>query len=316
MTEVLVKTAATPPKASKYDEKLHKQVLEYLKSGAVDQTRLAKAINMSPAAVSQYLKLCYAGNIENIEAGLRKYMVLARGLEKHRRIKLDFAQTSVADKIFDTAKMCQYNGEIGVCYGASGLGKTTAVKELYKTCSGVILVDPNENSTSRAILKQVADGVKLGFYDPMPEDFIANIVKKLKDSGYIIIVDEAENLKPEVFTTLRKIHDRCENTCGLLFIGTERLHYNLTRLQGEYNYVINRVGFKVQLNSLEMKDIEILVKQIYPTATPEIIACFEKECKNNARVLANTLLRVNDIMQSNNAELCPEMIAAARRKLY
>lgn len=309
MTEVLEKT--------KYDEKLHKQVLDYVKSGAVDQARLAKAINKSATAVSQYLNCCYAGNIENIEAELRKYMVLARGLEKHKRIKLNFANTSIAAKIFDTAKMCQYNGEIGVCYGASGLGKTTAVKELFKTCSGVILVDPNENSTSRAVLKQVADGVKLGFYDPMPEDFIANIVKKLKDSGYIIIVDEAENLKPEVFTTLRKIHDRCENTCGLLFIGTERLHYNLTRLQGEFNYVINRVGFKVQLNSLEMKDIEILVKQIYPTATPELISCFAKECNYNARVLSNTLMRVNDLLQSNNdLKLCAEVISAARRKLY
>lgn len=309
MTEVLEKT--------KYDEKLHKQVSDYLKSGAIDQTKLAKAINKSTATISQYLKQVYAGNVENIEADLRKFMVLVRGLEKHKRIKLDFAQTSVADKIFDTAKMCQYNGEIGVCYGSSGLGKTTAVKQLHKVCSGVILVDPNENTTSRALLKQVADGVKLGFYDPMPEDFIANIVKKLKDSGYIIIVDEAENLKPEVFTTLRKIHDRCENTCGLLFIGTERLHYNLTRLQGEYNYVINRVGFKVQLNALEMKDIEILVKQIYPTATPEIISCFAKECNHNARVLSNTLMRVNDLLQSNNdVELSPEIIAAARRKLY
>ena len=150
----------------------------------------------------------------------------------------------------------------------------------------------------------------------MPEDFIANIVKKLKDSGYIIIVDEAENLKPEVFTTLRKIHDRCENTCGLLFVGTERLHYNLTRLQGEYNYVINRVGFKVQLNALEIKDVEILVKQIYPDATDEIILCFAEECKYNARVLSNTLMRVNDLLQSNNVELCPDVIAAARRKLY
>ena len=316
MTEVLEKTAEMPQKTVKYDDDLHKKVSAYLKSGAIDQSKLAKAINRSATAISQYLKQTYPGNVENIEAELRKFMTLARGLEKHKRIKLNFAQTSVAYNIFDTAKMCQYNGEIGVCYGSSGLGKTTAVKQLFKECSGVILVDPNENSTPRAVLKQIADGIKLGFYDPMPEDFIANIVKKLKDSGYIIIVDEAENLKPEVFTTLRKIHDRCENTCGLLFVGTERLHYNLTRLQGEYNYVINRVGFKVQLNALEMKDIEILVKQIYPTATDEIISCFAEECKYNARVLSNTLMRVNDLLQSNDIELCPDVIAAARRKLY
>lgn len=317
MTEVLEKNAVgIAQKKANYDEDLYQKVSAHLKSGAIDQATLAKRIGKSAATISQYLNRSYPGNVENIEAELRKYMVLARGLEKHKRIKLNFAQTSIADKIFDTAKMCQYNGEIGVCYGASGLGKTTALKQLFKECSGIVLVDPDENSTPRAVLKQIADGIKLGYYDPMPEDFIANIVKKLKDSGYIIVVDEAENLKPEVFRTLRKIHDRCENTCGLLFVGTERLNINLSRLQGEFNYVINRVGFRVQLNSLELKDIEILVKQIFPTATAEIISCFAKESNNNARILSNTLMRVNDILQSNNVALNKDVIIAARRKLY
>ena len=67
---------------------------------------------------------------------------------------------------------------------------------------------------------------------------------------------------------------------------------------------------------LELKDIEILVKQIFPTATAEIISCFAKESNNNARILSNTLMRVNDILQSNNVALNKDVIIAARRKLY
>ena len=69
-----------------------------------------------------------------------------------------------------------------LCDGSSEIGKTTALEYLKKECTGVILVDSDEKATPRAILTQVADVIKLGYYDAMPEDFIANIVKKLRKS--------------------------------------------------------------------------------------------------------------------------------------
>lgn len=311
MTAVLEKETI-----KKFDEELIKQVKKHLESPEVDQSTVAKRVNKSPATLSQYLRGEYKGNVENLENDLRKYLKLVMAKKSHKRIKLKFEKTSVAQQILKIAQMCQYNGELALCYGSSGLGKTTALEYLKKEGSGIILVDPDENATPRATLKQVADGIKLGYYDAMPEDFIANIVKKLRKSEYLIVVDEAENLKPEVFRTLRKVHDRCNGSCGLLFIGTERLYANLARRKGEFDYVLNRVSLKFQLKPLTKEDVTLLVNQIFPDTSTELINVFANATGNNARILFNTLKRCKDITESNNVALDEDVIKEARGLLF
>lgn len=311
MTAVLEKETT-----KKNDEELLTQVKKYLETPDVDQSTLAKRINKSPATLSQYLKGEYKGNVENLESDLRKYLKLVTAKKGHKRLKLNFEKTSVAQKILQIAEMSQYNGELALVYGASGLGKTTALEYLKNECSGIILVDPDENATPRAILKQIADGLKLGFYDMLLEDFIANIVKKLKKSGYLIIVDEAENLKPDVFRTLRKIHDRCRESCGLLFVGTERLYGNLAKRRGEFDYVLTRVSLKYQLKPLNKDDVKLLVKQVFPDVTDELIKVFSDVTGCNARILFNTLKRSSNIVTNNNVELNADVIQEARGLLF
>lgn len=295
---------------------LLEKVKRHLETTDIDQSTLAKRINKSPAVISLYLKNNYSGDIESLEADLQKYLKRVSDKKGRTKLKLNFEHTTVAQKIFNIANMCQYNGEIALCYGSSGLGKTTALEYLKKEGSGIVLVDPDENATPRAILKQVADGIKLGYYDPMPEDFIANIVKKLKKSEYLIIVDEAENLKPDVFRTLRKIHDRCQGTCGLLFIGTERLYGNLAKRKGEFDYVLTRVSLKYQLKPLNLNDVKLLVKQVFPDVDEATIKIFSQYTENNARVLFNTLRRCIDIIQNNNTQLSEDVIKEARGLLF
>lgn len=300
----------------KANPELLEKVKNHLATSDVDQSTLAKRLGKSAALISLYLKDNYQGDIESLEDDLRKYLKLVNAKKSRKKLKLNFEKTSVAQKILSMAATCQYNGELALCYGSSGLGKTTALEYLKKEGSGIILVDPDENATPRAILKQVADGIKLGYYDAMPEDFIANIVKKLKKSEYLIVVDEAENLKPDVFRTLRKIHDRCNGTCGLLFVGTERLYGNLAKRKGEFDYVLTRVSFKYQLKPLNLTDVKLLVKQVFPTAGDEIIKLFSQYTGNNARILFNTIRRTVDLLENNDTELNEDVIKEARGLLF
>lgn len=311
MTAILEKE-----KMKKANPELLEKVKKYLETSDVDQTTLAKRLGKSSTVISLYLNDKYNGDIEAFENDLRKYLHLSEAKKKHKKLKLNFEKTTVAQQILKIAEMCQYNSELGLCYGASGLGKTTALEYLKKQGSGIILVDPDENATPRAILKQIADSIKLENYDMLPEDFIANIIKKLKKSGYLIVVDEAENLKPDVFRTLRKIHDRCETTCGLLFIGTERLYGNLAKRKGEFDYVLNRVSLKFQLKPLNIDDVKLLVKQVFPEASDEIVKLFSKYTNNNARIIFNTLKRCADIMNNNNTDLNEDVIQEARGLLF
>lgn len=310
MTAILEKE-----KMKKANPELLEKVKKYLETSDVDQTTLAKRLGKSSTVISLYLNDKYNGDIEAFENDLRKYLHLSESKKKHKKLKLEFEMTAAAADIIKLAKSTQYNGEIAICYGISGLGKTTALEYMKKHGSGIILVDPDENASPRAIMKQIADSLKLD-YDMLMEDFIANIVKKLKKSGYLIVVDEAENLKPDVFRTLRKIHDRCETTCGMLFVGTERLKNNLLKRKGEFKYVLNRVACVVELNPLTLNDIRPFVKQVFPDAPENIVNLFSSITKNNARVLFNLFKRCKSIMEANNSDLDEGVIFTARGLLF
>ena len=53
--------------------------------------------------------------------------------------------------------MCQLNSEVGVAYGVSGLGKSTAIKNYAQKNPGVLIIDPDENAYAKSVLVEIAE---------------------------------------------------------------------------------------------------------------------------------------------------------------
>lgn len=296
----------------KENDAIQQKVQGLITSGRFTQTQIAKQIDYSSAALSTFLKGDYKGNVEQIKDALKKFLDSLKVNEKRLKTVLKYAETSVAKNLWNIAGMCQYNGEIGVCFGSSGLGKTTAIKEYAKEKLGVIIVDPDEKTSPRAILKQIATQLGIPTFPQLMEQFIEDVTKRLYGTNKIIIVDEAENLDTSSFRLLRKLHDRCDNTCSILFVGTEVLYGNLLKLNGEYNYIVNRIAACKKLDNLTRNDIKMLVTQIFPNSTEELLQEFEIASNKNARVLYNTLKRAKDICTASGEELNKDIIKNAR----
>ena len=291
-------------------EELKKRIDE----GEFTQSKVAKDLNISEATISLYLKGKYRGNTDTLDSLAHKYMSQADEKKQYefKRVTLNFVKTSVAARVFNIAKMCQLNGEIGVCIGRSGLGKTTACKEYAASEYGVVWLDPNENANKREVVEMLANKLNIStdFKRRLPD----KIADKLQNSNYLIVVDEAENLKIPVFRLLRKIHDRCNFSFGLLFVGTERLYYNLARMRGELEYLTNRISCVENLDTLKETDVKSLVEQIFAKVDTACLRTFKEVCHSNARELFNLLKRTKDLINSGN-DLCPQTIKAASRFL-
>ena len=258
----------------------------------------------------------YAGNIEEFETALSKFIEQNKNKKAYKKVSLEFAQTTVASKFLEIAQICQLNSEIGLCVGASGLGKTTAIRNYASTHPGVIIIDPDEKITIRSLLKLIGKPLRLKMSNNTScQEFTELLVNRLKDSEYLIIIDEAENIDSSCFRTLRKIHDRCDFTCGLLFVGTERLSANLARMQGEFSYVTNRLGYIESLEALTLDDVKKLVNQIFSDFNSELHSLFYKLCKKNARHLFNLLKRTYDIFISSKEELNSRMVEKAFKRI-
>lgn len=297
-------------------ERIENKLKEFLEQNKLTQTEIAKRLNVSPAQINQYLKGVYNGDVKTLEEKIISFLKTQENIKNYNGVKLQYVETSVSSRIKNIAQMCQFNGEIGICYGSSGLGKSTTIENFANGRVDIITVDPDENATPRSVLKQIAKPLKAAYYDnTILEDMVANVVEKLKNRGYLIIIDEAENLKPEVFRTLRKVHDRCNFTFGLLFVGTECLYAQLKRMKGEFAYITNRIARVEALDAINSNDIRLMVNQVFPDCDEQCMNAFVALTNNNARILFNTLKRTKDIVRSAKEPLNPQMIASARGML-
>ena len=268
-------------------------------------TYVAKAINVSNATLHLWLNNNYKGNVQRVNYAVANFIEIERLREN--KIKIDFIKTSIVSNIHDVAKICHVENEIGVCYGNAGIGKTFAVKKYTIDNPEVILVEADLGYTPKVLFSEIHK--KLGFdgYGTIHGMFL-DIIDKLKSSGRLIIVDEAEHLPYKSLELLRRIYDKAQ--VGILLVGMPRLIMNLKGEQRQYAQLYSRVGIAKHLGTLTEEDIKTIISSVIPNYS-SVYSLISKYCNGNTRVLTKILVRAVRIAQINQSEVNEEALQAS-----
>lgn len=266
---------------------------------------MARAMNISSATLHLWLNNNYAGNVKKIDDAVSNFIQIEK--LRNGRIKPEFIQTSIVDDVFEAAKTCHVENEIGVCCGNAGLGKTFAVKKYAIDNPDVILIEADLGYTPRVLFSEIHK--KLG-YDGCGtiHAMFTDIIDKLKSSGRLIIIDEAEHLPYKSLELLRRIYDKAQ--VGILLVGMPRLIMNLKGEKRQYAQLYSRVGIAVRLNPLTKEDITAIISTVIPDNT-SIYPALSEYSAGNTRVLTKLLVRAVRIAKLNNMEVDNDVIQAS-----
>ena len=247
----------------------------------------------------------YEGNIKKINDAVARFLEIEELREG--RVSLDFVKTTVADDVFDIAKTCHVENEIGVCYGEAGIGKTFAVKRYKYENAGVVLIEADLGYRPKVLFSEIHK--KLGFDGHgTVHSMMLDIIDKLKSSGRLIIVDEAEHLPYTSLELLRRIYDKAE--VGILLVGMPRLMKNLKGDKKEYAQLYSRVGIKTELNPLTDEDKVKIISKLLPNQD-SVYPTLSSYCAGNTRVLTKLLVRAIRIAELNNMEVNEDVVQAS-----
>src|SRR5574344_261647 len=284
---------------------LVQELKDLLKKKKYTIAGVAKSINVSNATLHLWLKGTYNGNVEKIDEAIKNFIEIDKLREG--RIKIGFVKTTIVDDVFDTAKTCHVENEIGVCYGNAGLGKTFAVKQYSKEHSNVILIEADLGYTPKVLFSEIHK--KLGF-DGIGtiHGMFNNIIDKLKASGRLIIIDEAEHLPYKSLELLRRIYDKAN--VGILLVGMPRLIKNLKGEKGQYAQLYSRVGIATHLHSLVEDDKKAIISTVLPNYK-SIYPTLSDYCAGNTRVLTKILVRAIRIAQLNGVGITEDVLQAS-----
>ena len=270
---------------------------------------VARSLDLSPTTLHLWLNDKYKGNVGKINKAVEQYM--ERELLREENVNIPSVETSVAQDIFEIANTCHVESEIGVCCGCAGVGKTYAVKMYALEHSDVILIETDFGYTPKVLFSEIHK--TLGFEGTGAlHNMVIDIVDKLKNSGRLIIVDEAENLPYRALELLRRIYDKAR--VGILLVGMPKLLKNLQGDKGQYTQLYSRVGVLAELQPIADNDIVAITSKVTPNSV-SIYPKLSAFCGGNTRVLTKLLVRASRIAKLNNTAIDEDVLNAALSQL-
>lgn len=285
-------------------EALQLELERFIEKTDTSQADLARAMGLSPSRLNQWLSNSYKGNLEVIDVAVTSFLEKQREKESRQQLEFPFVITSIAKKTGEICRMAHLDKDIGLVHGAAGLGKTTALKYYATKNPDTLLIEADLGFSARTLFQHLHKSLGLtgrGTIHAMFED----VVEKLRDSGRLIIVDEAEHLPYRALELLRRVHDKAG--IGIVLAGMPRLVENMRGRNGEYAQLYSRIGVAAGLQPLTDADTEKIVSAASKGAAA--YASTYHECsRGNARRLVKLVARSQRVAEIGQRPLSQKVI--------
>lgn len=278
----------------------------YITEHGISQGAVSRGIGKSAAVVSQYLQGKYNGDVKAIDVLVEGWLLNQRERANDSFNQLSYTYTATARRIEEVIRLAHVEGETVVLYGQAGLGKTSALAAYIKKNPDAILVDSDPSFTAKVLLSNLANKVGAESRGSL-HVLIEGLISRLKNSGRVILVDEAENLPLRALECLRRIHDK--TGIGLVLAGMPRLLVNLRGSNGELKQLYSRVAFRLDLGE-KMPDAELedIINQSLTNIDAETVQELVIAANGNTRRLAKLVKGVIRMSKVNNLALDSGMV--------
>jgi len=219
-------------------------------------------------------------------------------------MKNELAKTHNIRKLSETHKELinlpsRVRERMAIVYGASGLGKTTAIAWLSGQVGGAF-IEASSNWTPYSMLKDISG--ELGA-TPMrsaksTEDLV---IERLEQSGRPLFIDEADRLtdNSRLLETLRTIHDKAG--IPVVLIGMENLDKKLSK----YEQLSSRLAKKLQFKPCDINDAKLVAETCCEIAvSDDLIQEVHGKAKGSLRRIIVELAKIEQLAKSQRWSNC------------
>jgi hypothetical protein len=253
---------------------IKQQLIGHMSISGDSQTKLAKLLGVSTAALNQYLNDKYP-NPESIESKAQEFFSL-QDLAVAVTKAPDYVPTSISQQVYNVISYCHINRCIGSIIGDAGIGKTKGARKYAEDYSETITITATKACKSlKAIYRKIARKLRLS-ENMNIADMESDIRVKLDGSNKILIIDEAQHLSLGAIDGLRSLNDENDETnlppIGIVLIGNYELVSKMRgRLEESYSQLRNRIQITriVSTSDVQEDDIKKLFP-VFPEKSPEI----------------------------------------------
>lgn len=241
----------SPEKAPTEDEivSIREEAKALLGAEGLGRPDAAREAGISYATLSAFLNGTYLGRNDRVALDVQRWMRSRRERNVAQAAMPEpprFIPTPTAEAVSAVLLHARAAADLVVVSGPPGIGKTSAVCAFTRRTPNVWKITGHPMLRSpRAAMEDMARATGL-----LNERGLANlhraIVQRVRGTGGLIIVDEANHLSSDALDQFRSIHDEAE--IGMAFVGNAMVFSRLEgggSRQAEFAQLFSRVGMRL-----------------------------------------------------------------------
>lgn len=225
-------------------------------------TDIARESGIPYGTLSTWMTGSYAGRADYVAIRVLRWIESREVRKQITAVAPDapkYVSTPTAEAVQELLRHAQHMPDLATFLGAPGIGKTSAACHYTSANPNVwkITADPTLTKT-RAVLIDICRVLKI-YAGGMPSQLQRRICDRVRGTGGLLIIDEAQHLLPETLDLIRSIHDQAD--IGIALLGNESVQ---SRLEGDgrreqYAQLTSRVGMRRRRAKSQGKDIDALL---------------------------------------------------------
>lgn len=226
------------------------------------QTQLAREIGVSGSALNQWLAGVYAGDNPAIEAKLRIWVDAyhsRRRSSSQMPAAPEWVATPTGQRIISALAYAQVAGDIAIIYGGAGVGKTSAIRHYALGALNVwhVTMTPASASVVTA-LEEICAAIGINEQGGAARLHRA-IVRRVRSTGGLIVIDEAQHLSTAALDQIRSIHDA--TGIGIALVGNTEVYARMTggSRAAYLDRLYSRIGKRVHVRGSTADDVAAMI---------------------------------------------------------
>lgn len=240
------------------EELTTEQAIDWMKKYIADtgktQTAVAQELGISGGALSSFL----SGTYKTSHMIVPKVKNLMEINEKKQIVLSDppYVETTVSRMVENAIKYSHLRGKISVVYGDAGIGKTQAFRHYLKENNLAIGITISPTYASITGVNELL-AEQLGVRERVSRKITAEIIARLRGSGRVIIIDEAQHLTVRALNHIRCLSDEAE--IGVCLIGNEEVYSKLKGSgKADFAQLFSRIGMRepVSIHDIKKEDVQ------------------------------------------------------------
>jgi len=294
------------------EEDIRKRLALLMQETGVSQNRVAKALGKSSSALSQWLSGTYKGNNDEMRARVEDYLTAAAEEDGSTALleEQSIVETGCYKAVSKFCGLVSKNKMMGLLIGDAGAGKTTALRDYARKRPTSILVEADPGYTPRVFFEELCSRLNVSAPNVTHAKF-AQTVDRLKNSGRLLMIDEAEWLPTETLEYVRRIHDKAG--IGIVLCGLPRLEKNIRGFRESFLQLSSRIQLVSRLRSLTEKDVEAYLESRFEKYDADCVNILMDFSGKNCRIMANLCKLSAETMAHNSIpKLSKEVLENAR----